>query len=180
MQMLGPFTNKTYALTVTFAENGLAPELILPPCPLLLSQVWNVRSAHHLCRAPSWTGEGSAPFSGCRWTSRPAATPRMRVQCRTSSHQGEPCLLRSSDLRGRESSGATPCARCATSSSTQPHRPRSTTTASPTRRGSSRSAKARCQVTQVGPERGFGGCKIRYKRWALDKKSSVAGFWTPV
>lgn len=122
------------------------------PCPLLLSQVWNVRSAHQLCRTPSWTGGALAPREEFRWTSSLVAAPRMRVQYLTSSHQGARCLLHSADPKGRGSSGATHCVRSATSSSTPPHRPKFTTMANPTRRDSSRSAMARCQAKQVGRE----------------------------
>ena len=124
---------------------------ICPPL-LLLSQVWNVRSAHQLCPTPTWTGGGLVQHWEVRWTWSLAVKPRTRVQYRTSTHQGAPCLLHSADPKGRGSSAATRCVRSATSSSTQPHRPKFTTMANPTRSDSSRSAMARCQAPQVGPE----------------------------
>lgn len=117
--------------------------------PLSWSQVWNVRSAPQLCQTPSWTGGGLVVV---RWMASIAVTHRMRVQYQMSSHQGEPCLLHSTDPKGKGNSGATHCVKSATSNSTLLHRPRFTTMANPTRKDSSKSAMARCQATQVGLE----------------------------
>lgn len=121
---------------------------------LFLSQVWNALSANCLCQILSWSPVVLEQGRWRKWPWSLAATSR-RTQNQGAGpqgagHQGASCVLHSTDPKGKRSGGPTPCVRSATSNSTHPRRPRSTTTANPTRRGWKRSATAKCQTAQVG------------------------------